>query len=149
MNKVKVILLGFDKAGDKISKISDKTRFSSNNTSFDTTLSLDLSWLKKDAKTCSFPLYIIKFIFLDNIDTISLSKQLWNYLQSQYRKKSFTLWHNLFIYLMIAKLNKYLPIKKYHLNFKSILQKFYENKVFLPKNVQLAAFFYRIKEIYS
>ena len=146
---VEVMLPGSNKAGDETSKISDKEKSGSSSTSSDTALSPGQSWLKRDAKASSFILCTIEFALLDDIDASSSSKQLWDYLQSQYREKGFTLRHNLFIHLMTTKLNEYLSVEEYHLNFKSTLQKLHENGAPLTKDLQLAAFLHGVEETYS
>lgn len=143
------MFLGSDKAGDKISKIFGKERSGSSNTSSDTALSPSQSWLKRDAKTSSFILYTIDFAPFNNIDASNISKQLWDYLQSEYREKDFILRHNLFIYLITTKLNKYSSVEEYQLNFKPTLEKLYKSGVPLPKDLQLASFLYGVKETYS
>ncbi len=98
---------GSDKAGDETSKTSGKGKSGSSCTIADTALSPGQSWLKRDAEASSFILCTIEFALLDDIDASSTSKQLWDYLQSQYGEKGFTLRHNLFIHLMTTKLNEY------------------------------------------
>ena len=134
MSGVEVMPPRSDKAGGEISKISGKEKSSFSNTSSDIVLSPDQFWLKRDVKASSFISYIIEFSFLDNIDASSSSKLLYDYLQSQYREKGFTLWHNLFIYLMTTKLNKYPFIKEYQLNLKLILQKLHKSGAPLVKD---------------
>lgn len=145
---VKVLFLGFDITSNKTLKTSGKEKSGFSNTSTNTALSLSQSQLKKNAKASFFILCMIEFVFFDNI-TSNIFKQLWDYPKSQYKKKNFILWHNLFIYLITTKLNKYFSVKEYQLNFKLTLQKLYKSGAFLPKNLQLTAFFHRIEEIYS
>ena len=79
---VEIMPPGSDKAGDETSKISGKEKSGSSSASSDTALSLDQSWLKKDAKDSLFILYTIEFALLNNINASSSSKQLWDYLES-------------------------------------------------------------------
>ena len=109
-------------------------------------LSPDQSWLKRDSEAISFILCTIEFAILDDIDASSTSKQLWNYLQSQYGENDFNLRHNLSIHFMTTKPNKYPSVEEYQLNFKSKLQKLHESGAPLPKDLQLAAFLHGVEE---
>ena len=141
---------GSDKTGDETSKASGKEKSGSSSTSTDTALSPGQSWLKRDAEASSFILCTIEFALLDDIDASSISKQLWDYLQSQYGEKGFTLRHNLFIHLMTTKLNGYPSFEEYQLNFKSTLRKLHESEAPpLPKDLQLAAFLHGVEETYG
>ncbi len=107
VSSVEIIAPAYYKASDETSKISCKERFGSCNIIADTALSLSLFRLKRDAESCSFILYTIEFAPLDDIDASSTSKQLWDYQQSKYRERIITLRKNLFIHLVIIKLNEY------------------------------------------
>lgn len=50
---------------------------------------------------------------------------------------------------MTTKLNKYLLVKEYQPNFKSILQKLHEDRVLLLKVLQFVTFFHGVEEIYN
>ena len=135
-----------DKVGDETSKTCDKEKSGSSSTIADTALSPGQSWLKREAEASSFILCTIEVALLDDIDARSTSKPLWDYLQSQYGEKGFTLRRNLFIHLMTTTLNEYPSVEEYQLNFKSTLWKLHESGASLPKDLQFAAFLHGVEE---
>ena len=79
---------------------------------------------------------------------INSAKQIWDVYIAQYKEKEFVFCFTLFTHLVITKVSLFKSITTYNANFQITIDKlsgFYEN---LPADLQLAAYFHKIKAIH-